>query len=148
MNHKLLLLISGCMLLLTLYTENVYAQTTQASFTGKISDTENKPLAGATVLVKNESTGFTASTHSNTKGDFVFKELPLGGPYYILVTSVGFAEQKKPGYTLNQGDVVTIDVTLKTSNAKELTAVTVTAIAGSKGKIEKERAGISYEQKQ
>jgi len=122
--------------LLTLYTGNAYAQTTQASFTGKITDSENKPLTGATVLVKNESTGFTASTLSNTKGDFVFKELPLGGPYYLLVSHVGFAEQKKPGYTLNQGDVVTINAALKTSGAKELTGVTVTATAGSKGKIE------------
>ena len=136
MNHKLLLLLICCMLRLSFFSETAYSQTTQASFTGKITSTSNTALTGASVLVKNESTGFTASTLSNAKGDFVFKELPLGGPYYILVTHVGFTDEKKTGYTLNQGDVITINVSIKNADAKELTGVTVTATTGSKGKIE------------
>jgi hypothetical protein len=86
-----------CVFLLALFflhkNQNSSAQTTQASFTGKVADNDNKPLAGASVLVKNESTGFQTATISNTKGDYVFKELPLGGPYYILVTFTGFTEK-------------------------------------------------------
>ena len=114
--------------------QNSFAQTTQASFTGKVTDQDNKPLTGASVLVKNESTGFQTSTISNTKGDYVFKELPLGGPYYILVTFTGFTEQKKTDYTLNQGDVVIVNFTLN-NQATEMNAVTVTANR-SKGKVE------------
>ena len=122
-------------LFLVLFNGNVYAQTTQASFIGKITDADNKPLANASVVVKNESTGFTATTAANAKGDYVFKELPLGGPYYVLVTFVGFTEQKKPGFTLNQGDVVTVNFAMNNA-AKEITGVTITATAGAKGKIE------------
>ncbi len=136
MNHKLLLRATTCLLLFIFSSGTLLSQTTQASFSGKITDTEDKPLPGATVLVKNESTGFSASTRSNVKGDYVFKELPLGGPYYIMVTFVGFAETKKPGYSLSQGDVINVNVSLKNSDAKELTGVTVTATTGSKGKIE------------
>lgn len=112
----------------------MYAQTTQASISGKITDTEKKALANASVLIKNESTGFTATTLTNAKGDYVFKELPLGGPYYVLVTFVGYGEQKKPGYTLNQGDVLTVNAELSNS-ATEISAVTVTATR-STGRIE------------
>lgn len=114
--------------------QNSFAQTTQASFTGKVTDQDNKPLTGATVLVKNESTGFQTATVSNTKGDYVFKELPLGGPYYILVTFTGFTDQKKTDYTLNQGDVVIVNATLS-NQATEMNAVVVTANR-SKGKVE------------
>lgn len=116
-------------------TTKLSAQTTQASFTGKVSTAQNASLAGATVTIRNESTGFTATTISNAKGDYVFKELPLGGPYYLLVTFTGFAEKKEEGYTLNQGDVVTVNFQLE-EKAEEMSAVVVTSNAGAKGKIE------------
>lgn len=122
------------MLTIFFQNQNSFAQTTQASFTGKVTDQDNKPLTGASVLVKNESTGFQTATISNTKGDYVFKELPLGGPYYILVTFTGFTNQKKTDYTLNQGDVVIVNFTLS-NQATEMNAVVVTANR-SKGKVE------------
>ncbi|WP_276480140.1 TonB-dependent receptor [Paraflavitalea pollutisoli] len=113
-----------------------YAQTTQASFIGKVTDADKKPLANASVIVKNESTGFNATTLTNAKGDFVFKELPLGGPYTVRVSFVGYGEQKKPGYNLSQGDVITVNFDLKNA-AQEIAAVTVSATANrSKGKVE------------
>lgn len=133
---KQLLFVSTFALCLILGTTNAWSQTTQASFIGKITDTENKPLANASVLIKNESTGFTSTTVTNAKGDYVFKELPLGGPYYVQVTFVGYGEQKKPGYMLSQGDVVTVNFELVNS-ATEIGAVTVTATSNrTKGKIE------------
>ena len=133
---KQLLFVCTLVLFFILDTGTTHAQTTQASFTGKITDTENNPLAKASVLVKNESTGFTATTATNAKGDYVFKELPLGGPYFVQVTFVGFAEQKRPGFNLSQGDVVTVNFALQ-NTAKEITAVTVTATNNrTKGKIE------------
>ncbi|UYQ91989.1 carboxypeptidase regulatory-like domain-containing protein [Chitinophaga horti] len=124
------------LILVTIISGKAWSQTTQASFTGKVTDKERKPLANASVLVKNESTGFTSSTVTNAKGDFVFKELPLGGPYHLLVTFVGFGEQKKPGFTLNQGDVVTVNFELSNST-RDISEVTVTGNASkTRGKIE------------
>lgn len=60
---------------------NLLAQTTQASISGIISDEQNKPVPGVSVTVKNESTGFTTRTNTNSQGEYTFKELPLGGPY-------------------------------------------------------------------
>ncbi|WP_428663235.1 carboxypeptidase regulatory-like domain-containing protein [Runella sp.] len=110
------------------------AQTTQASISGVIADNQQSPLPGATVQVRNESTGFSTGTITNAKGDYSFKELPLGGPYTIRVTFVGFGEQKRNGYMLNQGDAVKINLTMQ-ETGQTLEVVQVVA-SGLKNKIE------------
>jgi hypothetical protein len=102
------------------------AQTTQAGITGVVVDEEKNPLPGATVFVKNESTGFTTGTATNANGEFTFKQLPLGGPYSMDISSLGFATEKRTGYALNQGDILRVDVQLKASS-ETLEAVEVNA---------------------
>lgn len=102
------------------------AQGTQAIITGKVTDGSGETLPGATVLVKNESTGFSTSTATNTNGEYVLRQLPLGSPYSVTVTFVGFGEQKKMGYSLNQGDLLQIDFQLQ-EEASNLDVVTIVA---------------------
>ena len=113
----------------------LYAQTTQAGFSGKITDERNKGVHGASVEVRNESTGFTTKTSTNANGDFNFKELPLGGPYTIKVTYIGYGEQVRSGFNLNQGDIVRLIIPIQnTSNVLE--TVELTGISTLKNKIE------------
>lgn len=139
----ILLLLFSCFV-----TVETQAQTTQASISGVISDDKKSPLPGATVQVRNESTGFTTGTVTTAKGDYSFKELPLGGPYTIRVTFVGYGEQERTGYALNQGDAIRVNLTMldqgqtlevvqvvasglknKTDNLGAATAVTAKSIA-------------------
>ncbi len=92
-----------------------HAQSSQAGVAGLITDEEKKPLPGATIQVRNESTGFKTATVANSKGEFSFPQVPLGGPYSVQVTSVGFAEQKRNGYMLNLGDVLRLDIQMFSS---------------------------------
>ncbi|RYE12679.1 MAG: hypothetical protein EOP51_31140, partial [Sphingobacteriales bacterium] len=115
-------------------SQTTIAQTTQASISGKITDNEKKPQAGATVSVRNESTGFNTKTITNAQGEFTFKELPLGGPYTVNVTFSGFGEQKRTGYRLNQGDAVRVDIDMQVA-ASDLAVVEVVG-SGLKNKIE------------
>ncbi|WP_209577037.1 TonB-dependent receptor [Sphingobacterium sp. UBA1498] len=113
----------------------LYAQTTQAGFSGKITDEHNKGVHGASIEVRNESTGFTTKTSTNANGDFNFKELPLGGPYTIKVTYIGYGEQVRSGFNLNQGDIVRLIIPIQnTSNVLE--TVELTGISTLKNKIE------------
>jgi len=113
----------------------LYAQTTQAGFSGKITDERNKGVHGASIEVRNESTGFTTKTSTNANGDFNFKELPLGGPYTIKVTYIGYGEQVRSGFNLNQGDIVRLIIPIQnTSNVLE--TVELTGISTLKNKIE------------
>lgn len=102
-----------------------YAQGTDASISGTIYDENNDPLPGANVMVRNESTGFETGTVTNVQGNYDLKQLPVGGPYTILSTFVGYAEQKKTGFELNQGDQLEVDFQLS-QTATELSEVVVT----------------------
>jgi hypothetical protein len=114
------------LLLASLTGTRLAAQTTQASIVGTITDDNKKPVQGATVQLHNESTGFTTATLTNAKGEYTFKELPLGGPYTIKATYVGYGEQKRTDYALNQGDLLRVNITMQVS-AASMNEVTVTA---------------------
>jgi hypothetical protein len=112
----------------------LFAQTTQASITGVVTDETKQLIPGASVLVRNESTGFSSRTITNTKGEFSLKELPLGGPYTITISFVGYSEQKRTGYSLNQGDLVKVNVEMR-SSAVSMNEITVSG-SGLKNKTE------------
>ena len=102
----------------------LYGQGNEATIIGKVSEVNAGPIIGATVVVRNESTGFQAGTVTDLNGDYIIKQLPLGSPYSVTVTYIGFGEQKKTGYTLNQGDQLRLNFQIAPS-ATELQAVEI-----------------------
>ena len=129
------LLCTFLFLMLVCFGKNeLAAQTTQASISGVITDDKSQPIPGASVQVRNESTGFTTSTITNAKGNYTFKELPLGTPYSITVKYIGFGQQKRTGYSLNQGDAIRINLTMK-DNVQDLAVVEIVG-SGMKNKTE------------
>ena len=90
-----------------------FAQGTHATIVGKITDTKGETVIGATVQVRNESTGFTTGVATNANGDYTIQQIPLGTPYTITAKYVGYGDQKKSGYTLNQGDMLRVNFVMK-----------------------------------
>lgn len=101
------------------------AQSTNASIKGTITDGSGEALPGATVMVRNESTGFSTGTITSAEGKYTFNQLPLGGPYTVEARFVGFSDQKRSGLTLSQGDQIKISFELSEA-ATELEQVVVT----------------------
>jgi hypothetical protein len=101
-----------------------YAQTTQASIVGKVTGASDK----VKVTIVNESTGFKTETETNSKGEYIFKEIPLGGPYTVIVN-----EEKKEGYTVNFGDQVTVNMDLSNNSEKSIEEVII--VGNLKNKI-------------
>ncbi|MDR2919052.1 MAG: carboxypeptidase regulatory-like domain-containing protein [Tannerella sp.] len=112
-------------LLLLIYTTS-YAQGTQASVTGTIVDASGEPLIGATVQVRNESTGFHTGAITNVNGEYHIQQLPLGSPYTVIASYIGYGEQTKTGYSLNQGDMLRVDFKL-TEETEMIQAVEIVA---------------------
>ncbi|MBE7177850.1 MAG: TonB-dependent receptor [Mucilaginibacter polytrichastri] len=131
---KHVLTVFALSLALAAFGNGAWAQTTQASISGTITDAQKEPLPGATITVKNESTGFTTRTAANAQGFYSFKELPLGGPYTVKVQVVGFGEQTRNGYQLNQGDAVRVNLAMQ-QESQNLQVVQVDA-SGLKNKTE------------
>jgi hypothetical protein len=121
--HNLLLTFFCCTALF--FSHLGWAQSTDASITGTILDTEEEALPGATIVVRNQSTGFETGTVTNINGKYDIRQLPLGGPYTITASFVGYGEVKKSGFTLNQGDQLNIDFTLS-ETASELQEIIIT----------------------
>lgn len=107
-------------------TTCLYAQSTRATVTGKIVDNTNEPVIGAMVTVKNESTGFSVSATTGMDGTYTIREIPLGTPYTITAKYIGFGDQKKTGYSLNQGDMLRVNFTMS-EESHELKAIEVVA---------------------
>jgi hypothetical protein len=103
---------------------NVMAQATDASAIGTVYTNDKKPLAGATVIISNSSTGFKATTQTNVTGAYFFKQLPLGSPYSIAVSFVGFKTQQKENITINLGDQILTDFVLL-DNSSNLTEIVI-----------------------
>lgn len=108
-------------------TFRLHAQgSTQAVITGTVVDEKGETIIGASIQVKNESTGFFTGSVTNENGQYVIKQLPLGSPYTVTASYIGYGEQKKTGYSLNQGDHVRVDFTMQEASV-EIKAVEVVA---------------------
>lgn len=115
-----------------------FSQGTNATIYGKVVDEKGEAIPGATVRVKNESTGFQTGAVSNTVGEFYFQQLPLGKPYTVSVSFVGYQTLQFSDYSLNQGDKLKIDAKLVSS---DIVLEGVTVNASSFVNKETERAG-------
>jgi hypothetical protein len=100
-------------------------QATDATIIGIVKDKAGVTLPGVTVQVRNASTGFKTGTQTSTDGRFTIQQLPLGGPYTITFSFVGFATQSRTGYQVNQGDQITVNVTMSESD-QQLQEIVVT----------------------
>jgi len=98
-----------------------YAQTTQASITGRVTTAGNAAREKVKVTIINESTGFKTETETNSKGEYIFKEIPLGGPYTVIAN-----DERKEGYNVNFGDQVTVNMNLGDGKEKAIEEVVIT----------------------
>ena len=103
-----------------------YSQETSATLNGVVSDTKGMPVAGATVAIKYQPTGYETRTQSNNKGIFVVPNLRPGGPYLITITFVGFKDTTLSDINLQLGNNPDVVVSM-TPASNELREVVVGA---------------------
>lgn len=106
--------------------QKAFSQAVNATVAGKLSDTDGETLVGAQVLVKNELTGFTASTVTGVTGNYIVTQIPLGTDYTVSASFMGFGSKTFRGISLNQGDNIKLDIVLG-EETKELSEVSVVA---------------------
>ena len=138
MKRQITLLLASILLL----SVNILkAQETSATLSGNITDNKGAPISGASIVVKHEPTGATASTQTNKKGIYVIPNLKTGGPYIIKISFVGFKEEVLNDIQLNLGNNADLNVTLSPKST-ELKEVLITSNA------RKQEAGVTVGLKQ
>jgi Carboxypeptidase regulatory-like domain/TonB dependent receptor len=84
-------------------------QSATAVLTGTIKDQNDAVIQGATVTVRQQSTGVVRETTSNDQGSFVITNL-AGDIYQVRVQAKGFAEKLVPAITLQVGQTADLEI--------------------------------------
>lgn len=79
------------------------AQSGESGIDGDVRDATGAPVAGATLSVRNESTGHTWRIRVGATGRFTLVQLPLGGPYRVEARARGFEPAAAGDITLRLG---------------------------------------------
>src|SRR5580704_13017834 len=80
---------------------------------GQVNDENGQPVAYASVAARNQSTGTTTNTQTDSLGIFTYHNLPAGGPYSFIVSHVGFQTQTISGYDIQADAAISLLIKLK-----------------------------------
>jgi hypothetical protein len=105
-----------------------FAQKFTGSIRGTVTDPSGAVIAGAKVTLKNEATGVARSVVTNSAGNYLFPDMPVGS-YRVEVESPGFKSEARSKVAINVADVRAVDVQLQTGNVTEVVDVEVAAVA-------------------
>ncbi len=114
--------ISLLVVLVALLSVSVLAQTSTSRITGRVVDSKDSVLAGATVTVTNEATGLSQTQTTTDSGVYAFSSLPVG-TYTITVEQAGFKKFQKTHNALEVGTPLAVDVALEVGQVSEIVTV-------------------------
>src|SRR5690348_6223647 len=104
-----------CMLLLTMCCHIQLISNAQGfnDIKGQVNDESGQPVTYASVTAKNQSTGATTTTQTDSLGIFTYHNLPAGGPYSFIISHVGFQTQTISGYDIKSDANISLLIKLK-----------------------------------
>ncbi|MGH7699759.1 MAG: TonB-dependent receptor [Gemmatimonadales bacterium] len=103
----------AAVLCLTLSAPSLAAQgITTSAVTGRVTDADSQPLAGARVTVTNAATGWSGVTVTSDQGRYQLRGLRPGGPYRVVVQLIGYRQETVENLTLALGDTRAVDFSL------------------------------------
>ena len=104
-----------------------YAQgVTTSSLNGKVTDNNENPLPGATVVAIHGPTGTKYAAITDFDGFYRIQNMRVGGPYRVTITYVGFNGYVKDDLYLQLGQSERVSTQLQESTS-ELEEVVITA---------------------
>lgn len=102
-----------------------YAQgVTTAALKGRVIDQNGKPLFAATVLAIHTPTGTQYGTITSEDGLFYIRNMKIGGPYTVRISSVGYKTEEVKGIYLDLNKTADIKVVL-TETAQNIGEVVI-----------------------
>ncbi|WP_051293484.1 TonB-dependent receptor [Pseudoduganella violaceinigra] len=111
MNHKRLRLTQIAFSLSLVFAAPAFAQNTTSAIGGRISASDGKPAAGATVQVLHVESGSVNTVTTDAEGRYVARGLRAGGPYTIIITKNGVSE-KRENVFVELAETAAVDATI------------------------------------
>jgi len=103
------------------------AQRITGTIRGTVTDPSQAVVAGAKVTVKGEETGLTRTTTTNSEGNYLFAELPVGA-YRVDVEASGFRSAAQTKIGLSVAETRPVDFQLTTGDVTESVTVEANAV--------------------
>ena len=102
----------------------VSAQMTTSAVTGNVTE-GTTPIADATIILVHLPTNSSFETTTNKQGRFSLDNLNVGGPYKIIVKSMGFEDYSNSQIQLSLGDndLRSVKLEKKVNTLEEVTVV-------------------------
>ena len=113
------LAVVACLSLSTL----VCAQGTGGRILGRVSDPTGAVLSGVKVSATNDATSIVRDAVTNDSGEYVFPTLPVG-TYSVSFDANGFKKAVRRGIALDVNQAITLNMTMKVGESKEVVDVT------------------------
>lgn len=144
MNSRFPKLALSLALLFVCFALSTFSQLTSGNLAGNVLDPSGATVAGAEVTVTNNATGVSNTTHSTSKGDYRFENLPVG-TYSVAVTMTGFTKTEIKNVEIRLNATVTTNLSLRVNQAS-----TTVEVSESTANIDTTTAQIqnSFESKQ
>ncbi len=101
----------------------LWGQGTGGRLRGTVSDPSGAVIPAIKVSLTNEATRIARDTQTNSSGDYVFLEVPVG-IYTIESGATGFKKYVRKGVTVELNQVVQIDIVLQVGTASDVVEVT------------------------
>jgi hypothetical protein len=121
--------------LLFLASFAAFAQT--ATILGTVTDPTGSVVPNASVTIINTATSVERVIQTNTAGNYIAPELPIG-PYSVKAGAAGFKAYERTGLTLDSNATVRVDIVLEVGAVSESITVEATAV-----KIESDSSEVS-----
>lgn len=104
------------LLLCILSSVSLFAQSSTL-VKGLVQNTNNQPIAGVSVIIRNTKTNFTSGTSTDSSGIFSFPRIASGGPYSFTFTYVGYETQTLSGYNIRENTTLSLVVKMNSTVA-------------------------------
>ena len=127
--------------MLLLAAVGVDAQVTTASMAGKVTDSSNEPIIGATIQAIHQPSGSRYGTVTNVDGRYSIQGMRTGGPYRVEISYIGYQTVVYKDITLQLGEVYNLNVVMSESS-ELLNEVIVTSC---KDQVQSRKDGCYYQ---
>src|ERR1700746_3750630 len=114
------------LLFLSSFSPVLRAQSTNASITGRLTDSSKALIVGGKVAAVSSGTSFRYEAVTNGSGEYYLTNLPPGS-YHLEIEKTGFKKLVKPDVTLHVQDAIELNFELTLGSTSE----TITVGAGA-----------------
>lgn len=101
------------------------AQQTSSAIRGLVTDESGRPVANASISVRNDTIGLARAVQTNASGEFSVRNLPIASNYSVSVSSEGFKTERVDGLGVNLGRTANVSIALTVVD--EIEEIVVTA---------------------